>query len=207
MGSDAFAEPRRIATLLAGFAPLWGIAGGWAIDLFLHRVTRPHHDVDVAILRGDQKAIYAYLEARGWTLEKAIAGDLIPWMAHEHIELPAHTIWCRNPAHTPDFVEILFNEAAGDLFLFRRDPAIRLPMHRAFITSRAGLPILAPEVALLYKSNNPDLPKNAADFHHALPALAAEQRAWLAAALRRTNAEHPWLARMDDYTSGKNASR
>jgi hypothetical protein len=193
---DAFVGPRRVATLLRDFAPLWGICGGWAIDLFLNRVTRSHGDVDVAILRGDQKAMQTYLEAHGWTLEKAIAGDLIPWMAHERIELPVHTIWCRNPAHTPDFLEILFNEAAGDLFLFRRDPAIRLPLRRAFITARSGLPILAPEVALLYKSNSPDLPKNAADFHHALPRLSAEQRVWLATALRRTNPAHPWLAKM-----------
>ena len=29
----------------------WWVAGGWALDLFLGRMTRPHHDVDVAILR------------------------------------------------------------------------------------------------------------------------------------------------------------
>lgn len=194
MGKRAdFVEPRRIAALLAAYPRRWGIGGGWAIDLFLDRVTREHKDIDIAILRADQKPMYTYLEARGWSLEQAIAGELIPWMARDYIELPVHTIWCRNPRYTPDFLEILFNEAAGDTFLFRRDPAIRLPIAQAFIAAPGGLPILAPEVALLYKSNNPALPKNQADFAHALPALAPAARAWLAAALRRTNAHHPWL--------------
>jgi hypothetical protein len=191
---DSFIGPRRIAALLAAYPHRWGVCGGWAIDLFLDRATREHKDIDIAILRADQKAMYAYLEARGWSLEQAVAGELIPWMAHDLIELPVHTIWCRNPAHVPDFLEILFNDAAGDVFLFRRDPAIRLPLARAFITAPCGLPILAPEVALLYKSNNPELPKNQADFDHALPALAPGARHWLLMALRRTDARHPWLA-------------
>jgi hypothetical protein len=29
----------------------WWIAGGWAIDLFLGRETRPHGDLDVGVLR------------------------------------------------------------------------------------------------------------------------------------------------------------
>jgi hypothetical protein len=192
-----FAVPHQIAALLADFVPRWGICGGWAIDLFLGRETRTHSDVDVAILRADQRALYAYLEPRGWTLERAVAGDLIPWMAHEYIELPVHTIWCKNPVATPDFLEILFNEAAGGVFLFRRDPAIRLPLSRAFTTSPGGLPVLAPEVALLYKSNAPTLPKNHADFQHAWPLLSPEARAWLAAALLRTDPMHPWLAEME----------
>ena len=31
--------------------------GGWALDLFLERVTRVHHDVDVVVDRADQLAL------------------------------------------------------------------------------------------------------------------------------------------------------
>jgi hypothetical protein len=35
----------------------WCIGGGWAIDLWLGRVTRRHADVDVVILRRDQHTV------------------------------------------------------------------------------------------------------------------------------------------------------
>lgn len=41
----------QIATLLSPLPITWGFCGGWAIDLALNHITRPHKDVDVAILR------------------------------------------------------------------------------------------------------------------------------------------------------------
>ncbi len=31
----------------------WWIAGGWALDLHLNRITREHDDIDVVILRSE----------------------------------------------------------------------------------------------------------------------------------------------------------
>ena len=51
-----------IATLLTPLPITWGFCGGWAIDLFLNRITRSHKDVDIAILRTDQHLVFDFLQ-------------------------------------------------------------------------------------------------------------------------------------------------
>ena len=36
----------------------WGIAGGWAIDLWLGEQTREHHDIEVVVRRDDQTVVW-----------------------------------------------------------------------------------------------------------------------------------------------------
>jgi Aminoglycoside-2''-adenylyltransferase len=184
---------QKIAALLNGYIRRWGFCGGWSIDLFLGRITRPHKDVDIAILRQDQQALYHHLSQRGWTLEKVVQHKLLPWGADEYIEPPLHEIWCRNPQYQPDFLEVLLNESEGAQFLFRRDRSIQMPLDDAFLTIPSSLPILAPEVALLYKSNDSARPENLADFLHSLPTLPEQRRAWLTEALERIAPTHAWL--------------
>ncbi len=43
------------------------IDGGWAVDALLGRQTRPHDDLDVAVLHKDVPQIRALLEARGYS--------------------------------------------------------------------------------------------------------------------------------------------
>ncbi len=57
-----FALPLQVATLMRDFKPNWFIAGGWAIDLFLGKVTRPHQDIEIAIFRKDQLALRDYFD-------------------------------------------------------------------------------------------------------------------------------------------------
>jgi hypothetical protein len=70
------------------------------------------------------------------------------------------------------------------------------PLDRAFIRAPSGLPILAPEIVLLYKSSSLE-PDNWADFRAILSALDPARRAWLRAALARQAVPHPWLAELD----------
>ena len=48
--AEGFDPVLEYVRLLSDFRRPWMIAGGWAIDLFLRRVTREHEDVDIAIL-------------------------------------------------------------------------------------------------------------------------------------------------------------
>ena len=78
---DPWAVPRHVKEIMAGFDRPWFLAGGWAIDLFVRRVTRAHADVEIAILREDQAPIRHYLE--GWEFEKVSrepgGGRREPW--------------------------------------------------------------------------------------------------------------------------------
>lgn len=180
-------------TLLSDYPHSWAIGGGWAIDLYLNHLTRDHKDIDIILERHDQLDAQAYLMGRGWALEVAAQGRLSPWQVGAWLDLPIHTIWCRHPAHQPDFIELLLNEWDGDTFIFRRDPSLTRPRQQAVIMSAAGLPILAPEIALLYKSNRPTEGHNSADFHTCLPALTSDARAWLHNGLTCEDPNHPWL--------------
>ena len=40
--------------------------GGWAVDLWVGRLTRPHDDIDVLVRRADEAAVDAALETAGW---------------------------------------------------------------------------------------------------------------------------------------------
>src|SRR5688572_16022494 len=120
MGIEAHREgdlaPMWAATwMMSGFDRLWLFASGWAIDLHLGRVTRPHKDVDIAVFREDQLALQSYLD--GWHLFIAAGGRLLPWRAGEYIELPLHGIWAYGPhdegpygAERKPALEFLLNE-------------------------------------------------------------------------------------------------
>jgi len=189
-------EIYAVAALLADFPRPWAFCGGWAIDLFLDRQTRAHKDIDVAVARRDQLEAQAYLTERGWRLQIAHQGTLTDWPPGEYLELPRHGIWGRHRSFEPDFLEVLLNEIEDGIFHFRRDQAIVCPLDQAFTRAPSGLSILAPEIALLYKSSSLE-PDNWADLRAMLPALNAARRAWLGATLARHDPRHPWLAELD----------
>lgn len=189
-----------VVHLMAGYGHRWAICGGWALDLFRDRITRPHRDVDVAILRGDQLAVQAYLRDHGWALEIAHQGRLTPWRDGEFLDPPLHAIWCRHPDRQPDLVEILFSSHRDDLYLFRHDESITRPLDRAFQVAPCGIPILAPEIVLLIKARYPEREDADHDFEAAAPHLSVERRAWLCDALAHHLPGHRWLAALQQAT-------
>ncbi|HZS08030.1 MAG TPA: hypothetical protein VFD58_24560 [Blastocatellia bacterium] len=191
---NPFAQPQRTGSLLRDLPCEWFICGGWAIDLFLNRLTREHKDIDIAIARDDQFRARGFLGQRGWRLEKAINGELIPWADDQWLALPVHGVWCRNEGHDPDFIELLLNEIDDTQFRFRRDESITLPRERMSFRSASGLPVLAPEIVLLYKSNCRE--EDEADFGNAAGSLSEGSRVWLKAALRKLFAGHPWADKL-----------
>lgn len=193
MSNSDFGEVIQATKLLADYDRPWAVCGGWAIDLFLNRITRTHKDVDFAVLRKDQFIVQEYLLARGWTLEKAVSGELIPWQKGEWIDLPVHTIWCKHPKASPDFIELLFNEVDEVNFRFRRDTSIRRSLEKMIISSASGIPILAPEIVLLYKSKKVESSPYVVDFKNVLPNLSNEARDWFATALKALYTDHVWL--------------
>jgi len=189
----AFGELRPYAAALAELPCPWFVAGGWALDLYLGRVTREHADVDVALYRADQRALRRWLAAGGWSAERAADGRLEPWGEDEWLALPVHEIHCRRPAGEPGHLEFLLNEGDAAEWRFRKAPAITRPRSLVEMRSPEGIPFYAPEVVLLYKAlarrRHDD-----ADFAAARPSLAPERRAWLRGALASIDPSHPGLA-------------
>lgn len=190
MDEDA-ADVRAAAGWMAGFGAPWCVGGGWAADLYLGRHTRPHADVDLVILRGDEQRLHGHFV--GWTLRQVIGGTLADWRPGERIERPVHEIHARSPDGIS--LELLLNDHDGAEWIYRRDPAVRCPLAEVILPTDAGIPILCPAVVLLYKSKAPR-EADEHDFHHLLPALPARQRRWLRDALADAHPGHPWQARL-----------
>lgn len=178
----------RVGNALTAKRLGWAIAGGWAIDLFLGRVTRPHADVDIAVWRDEHQRLHDALS--GWRFSIADAGQLRPWTPGTLIKAPLHELHAIS-ADAKSSVELLLNDRRDGEWVFRRNPDIRLALADA-IQHDGPLPRLAPEIVLLYKSKAPRA-TDEADFRNALPQLSRIAREWLAESLARVDTAQPWL--------------
>ncbi len=185
-------SPAKVSVLMLGFDPTWWVAGGWAIDLFLGRQTRDHHDTDIGTLRRDQRALQRHFAS--WDLHCADPPGLLrPWLPDETLAVGVHDIWCRQAPGEPWRLQIMLNESDGDEIVSRRDSRVRLKLSDAIMRPAAGVPFLAPEVQLYFKAKAVR-ERDELDFAAVLPALDDARRVWLANAISRSyGPEHPWL--------------
>jgi hypothetical protein len=186
----------EVAEVLSGFDRPWGIAGGWAIDLFLGRRTRAHEDVDVGVLRRDQRALRGYLPR--WEFRKAThraRGRLLAWPRDEWLDPPIHEVHVRSPRSEGSDFEILLEESDGDRWRFRHHPSIERHLSDLTTSGARDHPILRPEIVLLYKAKAPTA-TDEADFRRTCPHLDDAARSWLASALTAVDPSSAWLPRL-----------
>jgi hypothetical protein len=218
---EAATPPEAVAyvrDLLLGFGPPWLLCGGWAVDAWLGRPTRRHHDVDIAVFHQDQRAIFEHLP--GWALvghDPNVPDDTTePWNGR-HLDLPAHihVPELRSPlatttaaTHAAFEFEFLLNERRGSDWILNRRLDVALPLERGIQKSSWGLPTAAPEVVVFFKAGG-DLSaderqagdkllrrQDEQDFFALLPILAEAQRSWLRESVSRIHPEHPWLTHL-----------
>jgi hypothetical protein len=188
-------EPLRtgqLATLMEDVDVPWWLAGGWALDLHLGRQTRDHADIDVLVLRPHLDEVRRRLA--DWDVHVADPpGTLRPWSMGEPFPDSAHDVWCRSTSNGAWQLQLMVDDVAVDgEWTYRRDRRIRRPLRElSGPASTPHLPLLAPEMQLLYKSRSLR-PKDEADFRAVQGALDAGQRLWLREALSTTDPDHPW---------------
>jgi GrpB-like predicted nucleotidyltransferase (UPF0157 family) len=193
---QGFAAVEVVANELQECRHSWCISSGWALDLFLGRATRVHVDVDVVIRRTDQLVLQQYLTARGWKLMTPSGERLEPWPLHMHLELPRHQVLALRDGA---FIDFLLSDIANEVWRYRRAPAIIRSTERISLRSDSGIPFLAPEIVLLFKSQNTsgrERRKDQSDFERVYRHLEPERRAWLLWALVATDPEHAWIKQL-----------
>ena len=181
--------PRQARAVLAPVSASWWIAGGWALDLFLGRQTRPHQDLDVGILRRDVRGVLDALS--GWEFFEASDGELSGPLAGEP-RRQVNSLWGRLAGTDEWLLELMLDDAEGAEWVFRRDRGVRRALADAIRHNPERIAYLAPEIQLLYKASHLR-PQDQADFLRVAPHLAHEPRAWLHDALTRSSPRHPWL--------------
>ena len=160
-------RPADAAELLGGLDVPWWIAGGWALDAL---APRAHEDLDVMVLRRDLDSVAAALP--GWELDDK-----------------GNSMWTRPSGAGRWHLELVLDEADGDMWRYRRDARVTRPL------DSLGAPHgpLAPEVVLLYKAKD-DGEKARSDFAAVVPQLSADARAWLRDAVELAHPDSPHLA-------------
>lgn len=195
----------RLAAVMAGYPATWSICGGWAVDAWLGGQTRDHGDVDLSVFDADHAALSQHLD--GWQLiaHNSTVDDATVrlWDGHR-LSVPSH-LHARSPGdagtlpqdgicRTEDgwWLDIQVDGASGDTWVLRAEPHIAMPLADAVRMSPWGVPATAPEALLFFKAPMARR-RDWRDFVALLPHLSAPQRTWLADAIRRTDAEHPWV--------------
>ncbi|MFJ7744735.1 nucleotidyltransferase domain-containing protein [Peribacillus sp. NPDC097295] len=184
----SFEQCQRMTSFMSGFNKPWFFAGGWAIDLFIGRETRPHQDMEIALFRSDQLILKEYL--KDWDFKKVVKGRFYPW-GNEFLELPIHELYALNTTNG-DELEVLLNEEKDGAWTFRRDRTITHPLKSVWSYSDTGIPYLNPEIVLLYKVKN-TREKDHQDFMSIVDLLDDERKQWLRNAIQLHEPEHTWL--------------
>jgi len=195
----------------------YAICGGHAIDLFLGIKTRQHKDLDAVVYWEDRDIIVQYMLNAGWDVYEPIGTPYLHKINDVTNQIKSRTnIWCATPSNPHykfteyekdmyavdfdnseqtelDYIEFLFNTRENGAFLYARNKAINLSMDKAILVVD-GLPVLAPEMVLLYKSKHIDVLGNQLDFENTHEELSGEQSVWLLDALTVAYpGGHEWL--------------
>lgn len=204
-----FGSLRWLQAELEGAPFPWLIAGGWALELHTQSTHqsqmgsfhRSHEDVDVMIYRRDAPELHRFLRARGWWLEKILNARSVPWADGEMLPDDVTQVHAERSDNAAGHLDFLLTPSDGADWHFRRDPRIARPRAMAERVGPHGIPYLAPEIVLLFKSrvardaDGAPRAKDRLDFEHTSPLLEPEPRAWLRATLEQTNPDHVWLGR------------
>jgi hypothetical protein len=213
-------EVARIGEVMSTYRLPWALAGGWAVDAWLGRVTRYHQDVDPVVF--DQPVLFKHLA--GWQLighEETKENEGAELWDGRPLVPPAH-LHGRSPEDSgplperfddsgmrvvfPEdgfWLDIQLCERSDRDWVLNREPRIAMPLAAGVRQSGWGLPTVAPEVILFFKATlyvgtkNHLRPHDEADFVALLPQLSEGQRAWLREAVTRVYVgEHPWMRRL-----------
>jgi len=205
--SAGFEPVLAVRSILSNLTVPWWIAGGWATDLAIGRVTRPHDDVDVVLLERDEHALR---ELRDLDLRLVVGPDHEeqPWPAGRRLVAGPDSVRLVSPG-LPLPTQVLFGAAVGPTWVYHRGkPTITRPLVEA-TQERHDIPYFAPEVVLAMKAMS-ERAKDYDDFRAALPSLDINQRDWLQDAITRRwrgsrrragdpladVSEHPWTAHL-----------
>ena len=182
-------SPADVAAVMDDTGLWWAVAGGWAIDLWLGAQTRAHHDIEVILYRSEQSRLHEALD-RAWELHciDPPGSGWRPWNGAP-IEQPSFQLQARSERGEFDvFVETIVDSR----WYFWRDARVTRTIDELVAVSTSGLPIVRPEVQLLYMAGSTD-PKNQQDHDLARPTLDPQAEAWLDAAISTWRPGHPWV--------------
>lgn len=98
-----------------------------------------------------------------------------------------NNIWART-SDGPWQLDLVVGEGTETRWIYRRDPAVTRLWNQAVLHTSDGVPYLAPDLQLLFKSKD-RRPKDDLDAAEVMPGLAPAQLEFLS---KRLAPDHPW---------------
>lgn len=186
------------AVRVFGDAPFrWWVGGGHALELHVGDQWRTHEDFDVGISRYQASQVYRWL--KDWEMYVAAAGRLSRWDGGPlRADRGENNVRLRRSSDSAWVFDLTVGEGNEGQWIYRRDASVTRPWETAVLRTRSGIPYLAPELQLLFKSKDPR-PKDHTDAQRVIPVLNKRQRAFLAVHLV---ADHPWHRFLRTVTNG-----
>lgn len=194
-------RPVDIQALLKGAPFHWWIAGGWALDLFLGKETRPHFDIDVAIARQDQLTAQSFLRQWDfWSTMRLENGEIVlcHWENGEVLGKEIPGCWARETPSAPWRFEFLMQEIADRTWTFRYADVVQHGVDAIGAITVDDIPYLQPEIVLLTKAlRRREVDEQ--DFSRALPKLNRVQCEQLLNDIQKIQPDHSWLAMIKGF--------
>lgn len=184
-------SPSEVAERLGPCPAAWGIAGGWALDLWRGRLSRPHADIEIAVSSAALGAVreclsdHLFYAAKGGTLSQLQPGEAVT----------AHQFWVLDAVAGKWRLDVMTDPGDEARWIYRRDHRIDAPRGEVLGRSLDGIPYLRPDAVLLFKAKDPR-PKDEFDFAGSRPKLTSGERRWLARALALAHPQSPWIERL-----------
>lgn len=203
--------------LLEGQDFEYAICGGLAIDLFLGYESRKHGDIDILAYWKDRNTIIQYMNEKGYYVYEMLGGGMVHHITDINYQLyEKRNIFCSTDdcelfhlTSTEDkdiyymeflhirqtrlnYIEFLFNHKEEEYFLYARNKEIKRELEKAILQVN-GIPYLAPELLLLYKSTDTERDGYQQDYELTYAKMNQEQREWLKNSLKHMYPEgHKW---------------
>lgn len=129
-------SPEELAHWLAAATMPWGIAGGWALDLWQGEISRPHSDIEISCFFADLPALLPLLER----FEIAIARNkqLTVYEPGTALPPPPFSLWLRRHGETLWDFEIVAEAQLYGQWVYRREPSVRRRLDAVFTRSPSG---------------------------------------------------------------------
>lgn len=195
----------------------YAICGGFALELYIDKVIRPHSDVDVFFFADDKKAAIDFFQQHGWNVFKPVSGELLRYFRSPDELAPDDiAVFCIKPncsfiEHKPfkdnmytwkilsheqknlDFIEVIFNLLIDRKVTICQFPVVSRALEKA-ILYHGDIPYMSPELVLFCKAMTFERTNYQLDFDLTAPLLSDESKNWLINALEVSYPKgHKWL--------------
>ena len=185
--------PDDVAVRLRAVDVTWAVAGGWAVDLFLGRVTRAHEDLEIVVPSAAAEVLLRAFPAPAWAWRVPAPDEMFPPDADSLSR--HHQTWLWDAQEGAFVLDLFRNRHEGGTWVCHRDESITAPWSDVVAHTADGVPYLLPEVVLLYKAKHAR-PKDVADLENLVPRMSTEARGRLVDWLRMVHPGHEWLGRL-----------